>query len=218
MKRSILSLIAVTALLFTACKKDKDNNPGGKGDTYQPTTAGSVWKYRNTLKIGNQTELDTTTTTMTATKKTINGKSYFVATSNDGGDNYETYLSFNNDVYSTIMDDIIEGENVEFEYLNANKAINDSWNKDFTFEGEEGDINARFKTTIVEKGISKTVLEKAYTNVIHSKIEVQFKAGNEYTTISQVDFYTAKGVGIIGMYTGVGANTYKSELFNYTIK
>jgi hypothetical protein len=219
MKKSILSLIAITTLLFTACKKDKENNPGGKGDTYQPFTAGSVWKYRTTFKIEGEDRLDTTINTMTAATKTINGKTYHVANSTDGTENEESYIGINNDVYSTIMYDAVAGGQLEYEYLNTNKAKGESWQKDFQIEDGEETYDVRIKTTIVDKGINKTVLGKDFNNVIQSKIELSFKVNGTYVPASSVDFYAAKGIGIIGIYSKAGNDViFKSELFNYTIK
>ncbi|RYZ99221.1 MAG: hypothetical protein EOP47_17370 [Sphingobacteriaceae bacterium] len=219
MKKSILILTAITALFLGACKKDKTNNPTPGNDTYQPFSTGSQWKYRETSIIGETTTLDTSVNTMTAEVKTISGKQFHVATAASSSDTVESLIGLNNNIYSTIMNDEVAGGAIEYQYLNESKPVNDTWQTDFQIEDGEDVFDARLKTTIVEKGISKTVLDKNYTNVIHTKVELQFKVAGNYVGISYVDFYIAKGVGIIGIYSTVQNKVvFKSELFNYTIK
>ncbi|GAA4334777.1 hypothetical protein GCM10023149_42350 [Mucilaginibacter gynuensis] len=224
MKKSLLALVAITTLFFGACKKDSNkpgdsNNNGGGGDTYQPFTTGSVWKYRSTFLGGEAPELDTTISTMTDKTKTFENKKFHIVNSTDGTENYEEYLGLNDHVYSTYMYDAGLGESIEFAYLNDSKAKGDSWVVAKTYETEEGNIDAQIKTTIVEKGINKTILDKQYSNVIQTKVEVQYKVQNNWVTLTSIDFYAAKGVGVIGIYSSIqGELTFKSELFNYTIK
>ncbi|WP_147238751.1 hypothetical protein [Mucilaginibacter hurinus] len=217
MKKSILILTAITTLFLGACKKDKDNKPGG-GDTYQPFTKNSVWKYRNTIKVLGNTITDTTTNTMTDTVKTFNGKKFYVVTSADNSDTSSTYIGLNNNVYSTYIEAGDEGV-LEIAYLNDTKAVGESWETTATMEIEGEEVEAKIKTTIVEKGISKTILDKAYNNVIHTKVELQVKLGENFQTLSTSEYFVAKNVGIIGNYVKQGGvEVSKSELFNYTIK
>ncbi|MBE9586866.1 hypothetical protein IM792_20625 [Mucilaginibacter sp. JRF] len=222
MKKAIYTLLAISALFFGSCKKDDNNNPGGGSgkDTYQPFSAGSEWKYRTEVNLGEGEPLvDTSINTMTAETKTINNKKFYISKSVNGGETEETYLGLNNNVYSTIMNDEVAGMELEFAYLNDSKAVNDSWESLFTIEDEDGDIEARLKTTIKEKGISKNVLGKNYSNVIHTVVETGFKVGNEWVSISQMDFYIAKGVGMIATYGSVNnKQVAKTELMSHNIK
>lgn len=220
MKKTIFTLATIATLFLGACKKDNDdnNNPGGKGDSYQPLTAGSVWKYRNT-SFGEGASVDTSTNTMSAQTKTLNGKTYHVLNSVTGEETSEGYIGVNGSLYSMYYEAGL-GEALELTYLDDSKKAGDSWTKDIEIEDGEDSYAVKVKTTIVEKGISKTVLDKNYSNVIHSKIEMQIETEeNEWETISSLDFYAAQGIGIIGIYTKFGdEDTSKSELFNYTIK
>ncbi|MCC8410604.1 hypothetical protein LJ707_16795 [Mucilaginibacter sp. UR6-1] len=222
MKKIIYTLLAASALFLGSCKKDNDNNPdnGNGKDTYQPFTAGSEWKYRTEVDLGEGGLIaDTSVSTMTAQTKTINNKKFYVTKTVDNEGTEETYLGLNNSVYSTIIHDEVTGMDLEFAYLNETKAVNESWETLFTIEDPDGDIQARLKTTIKEKGTSKTVLGKNYSNVIHTRVETGFKVNNNWVTISYLDFYIAKGVGMIATYGTVqDEQVSKTELMSYNIK
>src|SRR5687768_11675653 len=49
-----IGALALSCLLFSCQKEssDSEEQSGGMGDDYQPTTAGSVWNYKSTT-IGN---------------------------------------------------------------------------------------------------------------------------------------------------------------------
>ena len=217
MKKTIFILSAITTLFFAACKKDNDKNTGN--NTYQPFGNGSEWKYRNTSS-GEAGGVDTTVNTMTAQTKAINGKTFHVLNSVTGSDSEETYIGLHNNIYSTFVNSGFDAEEgLEIAYLNDTKAAGESWTVNTTVEDEGEELEVRIKTTIVEKGITKTVLNKAYSNVIHSQVELQAKFGAEFFTISQTDYYTAKGVGVVGIYVSNGeTEILRSELYSHTIK
>ncbi|RVU01786.1 hypothetical protein EOD41_07460 [Mucilaginibacter limnophilus] len=220
MKKTIFTLAAVATLFLGACKKDKDdnNNPGGKGDSYQPVTAGSVWKYRNT-SFGEGASVDTSTNTMLAETKNVNGKTYHILNSVTGDETSQGFIGVNGSVYSMYYEAGLN-EAIALTYLNDAKNAGDNWTEDLVVQDGETEFTVKVKTTIVEKGISKNILGKNYSNVIHSKVELQVELEEgEWETLSQLDFYVAKGVGIIGIYSKFGdEDVSKSELFNYNIK
>jgi hypothetical protein len=218
MKKIFYTILAASALFLGACKKDDDNNPGGN-DTYQPFSVGSEWTYRNEFTFGQVTDVDTTTSVMSAVTKTLNNKVFHLVLEGQGEDADSTFVGYNNNVYSTLMYDEATGEDLELAYFDASKAAGQSWTSAFTYQDGEDTINAQLKSTIVEKGISKSILNKNYKDVIHSKIEVQIKTGNTWTTVSTFEFYAAKNIGIIGMYNIVpNVATVKAELLSYKIK
>ncbi|MEO6148580.1 MAG: hypothetical protein ABIP28_00385 [Mucilaginibacter sp.] len=217
MKKAILILTAITTLFLGACKKDKDNTPGDSG-TYQPFTKNSVWKYRTTTQVGGVALVDTTTNTMADSTKTLNGRTFHITLSTDGDDTTSVYIGLNNHVYSTFFN-IDEDNAFEIAYLNDTKAAGESWEAATTVDIDGDEVEAKLKTTIVEKGISKTIADKPYSNIIHSKVELQAKLAGTFQTISTIDYYVAKNIGVVGTYVKVGtAETAKSELFSYTIK
>jgi hypothetical protein len=223
MKKTLLTLITLTTLNFAACKKDEDGLPDGSSATYQPFSAGSIWKYRNTSASLNETPVistDTTVNSMTADTKKIENTIYHLLKSKTGEDNEEVYFSFNNHIYSTYENNDLTGFAMNLPYLNDQLEVNGTWITPLMID-EPGDaiIEAQVKGTIVEKNITKNVLGKNYTNVIHSKMELQYKEAGQYQTGVTFDFYIAKGVGIVAIYVKLLDNEVsKSELFDYTIK
>ena len=216
MKKNILTLIAIISI-FSACKKDNAGTPGGSGE-YQPFTANSTWSYRNETTVdigipGIHGVVDTTVNTMTATVKVLGGKTFHLLNSVTSGEAEEGYIGFNNGIYTSRG--MQEGEFVEFDYLDETKAAGYS----SVTPVEVEDAEAQLKTTVVEKGIKKTILGKAYSNVIHTKIETQAKENGGFKTIASVEFYIAKGVGLIALYTSFnGIQLNKSELISADIK
>jgi hypothetical protein len=213
MKKNILTLIAIISI-FSACTKDNEGTPGGSGE-YQPLTVNSTWSYRNetTAEIGIPGVVDTTVNTMTATTKIFDGKTFHLLNSVTSGETEEGYIGFNNNIYTTRS--VQEDEPVEFDYLDETKAAGYSSVTPLEVE----DAEAQLKTTVVEKGINKTILGKAYSNVIHTKLETQMKQNGVFKTVAAVEFYIAKGVGIIAIYTSFNGNQLtKTELINVIIK
>jgi hypothetical protein len=225
MKRTLLTLTTLLILFFGACKKDNSNTPGGNtgNDTYQPLSAGSTWKYRTTTVSpipGDNTEtLDTTENTMTAEIKKIGTKNYHVLKSVDNDGTTKTYLNFEDHVYSTIQLDDESDKQFDLPYLNDNVAAGTSWTTGLDLSDAENQIDARLKTTIAEKGISRVILGKSYTNLIHSNVELQVKINGTYTTQFTQEFYVAKGIGVVAIYANTGGKVIlKSEIFSYKIK
>ncbi|WP_143822258.1 hypothetical protein [Mucilaginibacter pedocola] len=219
MKKYILSAIAITTLLFSACKKDNDNKPGDNvTGNYQPLTTGSTWSYRNEgIALGEgEAEVDTTVNTMTATTKVFNGKTFRELKSVSGTETTNSYFGIDNHFYYNHT--VVDAANAELElpYLNDEKAVNDSWTVPVVIEEAP---ESQIKGTIVEKGISKTILGKTYNNIIHTKLELQSKDEGQYVTVFTFDFYVAKNIGVVGVYTSYdGAQLSKSELISHNIK
>ncbi|MFA6247026.1 MAG: hypothetical protein WC615_08795 [Mucilaginibacter sp.] len=216
MKKNILTLIAIITV-FSACKKDNNNNPGNSTGDYQPTTAGSAWTYQNEASVIDDVNADpditTVVNTMTGTTKVFNGKTFHVINTVDDGSTAENYFGINGHIYTSRSAD--DDGAVEIDYLDDSKDAGYSSITNLQIQGAD----ARLKTTVVEKGITKTILNKAYSSVIHTKLETQVKDGANYTTTAAVDFYVAKGVGIIAIYTSINnIQLSKSELKSYVIK
>jgi len=218
MKKHILTLIAVISIL-SACKKDNNNNPGG-GDTngdYQPVTKGTNWTYETEYYgLENSVDKETSVNTITGETKTIDGKKFYEVKMISEGDEETEYIGINNHVYSTLT---FDGEDsFELPYFIDNKAVNESVVTPLT--AQEG-FELQLKTTITEKGISKAILGKTYTNVVHTVTETQAKqtGAANFTTTSTTDTYLAKGVGVIAIYSKTPTkNVLKSELKAYVIK
>jgi hypothetical protein len=212
MKKNILTLIAIISI-FSACTKEK-GAPGGSGD-YQPLTANSTWSYRNESLIeeGMPTEVDTTINTMTATTKVFDGKTFHLLHSVTAGINEDSYLGYNNHIYTAR--NLEEDGIVIYDYLDETKAA--GFSEIMPFSGLDKD--AQIKTSVVEKDINKTILGKAYSNVIHTRLETQIKETDEFKTVSTIDFYIAKNIGVIATYTDFdGTQISKTEMISADIK
>jgi hypothetical protein len=226
MKSKFLALIAITALCFTACKKDVSVIPVDEevklGDTYQPFTRDSKWIYYSVTHIPgtlNQTRVETNTITMNGMLYLFDQKEYHIAKSSSSLDPNLTdvFLGLNNGIYSTRETDDASGQSFEMPYLNPDVASGTSWITAVNLIGVA--IQMQLKTTVMEKGISRLVKGKNYENVIHSQVEVQYKINNAFQTMFYYDFYVAKGIGMIAFYTRTPtADLTSSELTSYTIK
>jgi hypothetical protein len=211
MKKIILTLLVVSAL-FSACKKDSNNQPKPVAETYQPLTAGSTWKYLST----SDGERDTATNTLTGETKIINNKTYYTVTSVSTGEAPEkVYFNVDNKVYSIIQTDAETGEQLELQYLKEDAAIGSSW----TSPIPGSSLPAQMVGNVVEKGINKTINSKTYSNVIHTRLLVQVDSGQGFETFMTYNFYVAKGIGLIGIYGDLGGNPIvNTELLSYNIK
>ncbi|GAB2697938.1 hypothetical protein GCM10027037_22650 [Mucilaginibacter koreensis] len=223
MKKLLFSLTALSVLFFASCKKDDNQKPGDDtAGAYQPVTNGSTWSYRNTFNaIPDVTagSVDTTVTTMTAGTEKIGNITYHKLNAVSGGTTETSYLGYNNGIYSAYMSGEMAMEAMDLPYLDEREAAGESWTNQFTVVDEGETIQLQTKTTVAEKGISKTILGKAYSNVIHTTVDVQLKQAGQYNTVMTYDYYIAKNVGVIGIYTKfMGAERFKSELISATIK
>lgn len=225
MKSKFLTLTAITALLFSACTKDiistkpADETTGGD---YQSFTRGSSWQYQTKVYIpgtDNQTETETSTITMTDGLYYMDNKVFHMAKSTTGNTTENAYFGLNDKVYSIrqVDETTSNGESFTLPYLNTDLEVGATWVTAANVPGSLAQIQV--KTTIMEKGISKTIQGKTYTNVIHTKASIQYKINEVFQTQLVYDFYMAKGVGMIGIYAktpeGPLADT---ELTGYLIK
>jgi hypothetical protein len=227
MKQLILFLIIGVALFTAACKLDKpDLSKGGSAastaESYQPINKGTSWTFKQTTTDNlSHVEVATQTTTITGDTKTFNNKLYYVGLSTSDTLSGNAYYSYNNGDYryrtAILGTDII----IEYLYLKDNATIGQIWTAPVTDNGTVNTIPAQIIGDVEEKGISKTVSGKEFANVIHTKILFQYNVTGAFETYQVIDFYVAKGVGIIEMDTNV-SQPYISHstlaLTDYTIK
>ena len=223
MKKYILSLLAATTLLFSACKKDNNNKPGDNvSGAYQPFTTGSTWSYRNEteavpgLASAAVADIDTTVNTMTDATKVYNGKTFHKLSLVTGTETESTYFSLTDNIYYNHSFNEDADAELELPYLNEQKDVNGTWVTPLVLEGAP---ESQLLGTIIEKNITKTILGKTYNNVIHSRLELQSKVNGPFTTIFTFDFFVAKNIGMVGIYTSYNGKQFaKSELMSYKIK
>jgi hypothetical protein len=223
MKNKFLTLIAISALFFTACKTESVTPTDGaeKGD-YQSFTSGSAWTYRTTTHIpgtNGQNDVETSVITMTSGIYYMDNKIFHKATSVTDNDpnKVPVYYGLNDNVYSMREVDETTGEQFTLPYLNADLAAGANWTTIASIPGSATQV--QLKTTIIDKAIIKTVLGKTYPNVIHSQVDVQYKINNVFQTTLTYDFYVAKSVGMIGIYIKTpAAELAATELVSSSIK
>jgi hypothetical protein len=208
MKKTILMITFFGALTLGACKKNNDqlteNKP--RNDSYQPLTAGSAWTYKNTINVGSGLIGHDSYEASAETKK-IGDKTYIVLKAGNGK---ETYFQQAGNKYSTLVN-LAGNDLLPLEYLDVSATAGTTWTNSVGLY--------QLKTTIVEKNLTKVILGKSYNDVIHTTVEYQEKDGANFKTQLFMDFYAAKGVGII--QTGVSNLQFeisRSELTDYAIK
>jgi hypothetical protein len=209
MKRA-LSFLAILAVTLLGCKKSETEQPEKLGDSYQPVTKGTYWKYDNTAKL----TFGTSVRTMTGETEVFNGKTYykFTAVNEKGGSQSGYYGQSNGDYF--LYDPTFLG-GYEMLYLKENAAVGDTWiHTAATVSG----FNHRISGKIVDKGIVYVVGGKTYNNVIHTQIITQQSAAGSdvFTNIQTLDYYIAKGIGIIEASESTGASGIK--IMEYAIK
>lgn len=232
MKKIGLFFLSALILIAAGCKldppiypdgTDTTNNPGtvtppnNSATGYQPTTKGSTWKYTTTVDATTLVQ----TTTMTGATLKINNKLYYAATTTLDADKGYTYYYHENDSYSYRSDMISPDLVIEYIYLKDNWDIGKTWIAPITDSGLLNGFPAQIIGKIVEKDITKAVGGKTYNNVIHTHLELQYNTTGSFVTYQDIDYYIAKGVGIVYIVTKNSTNstgTNTTTLTDYTIK
>lgn len=215
---------ALLPLLLAGCKLDKPDLSGttpmdslGTGgnlsNTYQPVSKGTYWKY---IYIFNGVT-DSMTSTMTGNSIVINGRTNYEGISilhSQPSVPVTGYLSNSGHIYINLSED----PEVDLYYLNDTTAAGSGWTVPINPSGKLEDIPGQFVGKIIEKGISKTVGGKTFTNVIHSQVELQYDYGTGFSTALTYDNYCAKGVGLIEIDSNGEGIAVTETLFDYSIK
>lgn len=214
MKQGLVAILFLITLGIFGCKKDKTEGPSS--NDYLPLTNGSVWKYSYGSDGGHT---DTLTITMTGGTTKINGKTYYDVTSTYKQGFSQGYFYAGNHFYATRT--VALGSNVamEFQLLNDTASVGYHWKASPTDDGKVGGMPAQTVNTIIEKGISRVENGRTFTDVIHTRVELQYDYGSGYQTYITYDFYLAKGVGLIESDANTLDSFFETEsLFGYTIK
>ena len=210
----------VVSLVFISCQRDPVSpNPqtGGNNSatSYNPTTVGSWWKYKDSTTGG------LSTTTIANRTKTINGILYSAMVSDMAPDtawassaqpNYYTYAK-------GISPNTGASYDILFHYLNDTASVGYSWR--YT-AGQGNGFTAYIRTTILERNISMTVAGKSYNNVIHTRVLWTYDVVGTLMDAMVYDYFIAKGVGIIKVrsegLTLLAGFKGCSDLIDYGIK
>jgi hypothetical protein len=228
MKKINLALLVFFASLFLiSCQKEVSTELGpqtggtgagsGNKTSYNPTTSGSWWKYKDTASGMISTD------TMLKRTNTINGIVYtamigqnamlkdtaWVASPQPNYYMYEKGVSPNTGASYDML----------FHYLNDTAAVGSNWQ--YT-AGQGNGFTALIQTTIVERNISLTVAGKSYSNVIHTRLVLTYDVYGSSLDAMAYDYFTAKGIGIIKVrsegLTLLSGFKACSDLVDYSIK
>jgi hypothetical protein len=224
MKTSLVFLALL--FIFSSCKKDDAPKDNPSNETYVNTNAGSTWTYRQT-DMANNNSTSEYTITSTANDTTIDSRKYHVYTYSYGGSGYLGIEGHEYYQYDSIP--ITGGVNIQRLYLKDNAAKDDTWKQDFNLQIQElqgATIQLTVQNKVVEKGITKTVNGKEYSNVYHVSTSLSSSAIPSTALASTIDSYYAPGYGLIENTTQVELNylglvkqvNFKTELTSADLK
>ena len=232
MKKALLLLLIIPGLFITGCKLDApDFSKTGKGtdagtgtntgtgttnnsDSYQPVTKNTYWKYSGVV-AGNTV---TQTQTVTGDTATFNNKTYYAVKveSTATGNDISYYYHGNNDY---TMRSTSAGFTVEYLYLKDNYEIGKTWTAPMTDDSTLNSVPAQIIGKIVEQGLAKTISGKKFINVVHTQLLVQYDLGNGFETVQTLDYYIAKGIGIVEADSSSPSGVSSTSLItDYSIK
>jgi hypothetical protein len=208
MKQLLFGTLA-SALLFTACKKSKDDNTA-PADKFMSTSAGSTWNYAYVDNNNAANNYDYTRTS-TTTDTSINAKSYHKYSLSTGGSEY--YAISGSDYYTyAALPAQLGGTNVENLYLKDNAPAGTNWSQVFNIDYMSIPLAVTANNTIAEKGISRIVNGTTYNNVIKVTTTLTPPSIPGVTVTTNLTYYYAPKVGliedhIVAHIEGLGAPT-----------
>jgi hypothetical protein len=213
MKDTLIVFLALSAF-FLSCKKPSSTTEE-PSEKYLSITANNTWNYQQTNNAGTTPIVSNYTLTSTSKDTSINSKSYHIFNLSTGGKQYVNISG--NDYYQ--YDSLSFAGTafaVERLYLKDNAAVNTNWtqNVNVSVPGLPIAVPITLNNTITEKGISRTLNNVTYTNVIHVQTittSLVIPAGSFNTTINS---YYAPKYGLIENTT-VGILNYAG--FNQNI-
>lgn len=191
-----LILALITVGLCASCTDDDPDPTNPSATSYMTLTVGSSRSYE--LK-NNTPPVATTNYTVTATNRdtTVNGRTYRVFSTSSGGSEY--YAQTGSDYYTyQILPIAVGTTNVEILFLKDNASVGATWvaaTAPLTVPGIPIPLTITINNTLAEKGITRTVNAKTYTDVIKvtSTIAVTGLPG----VTSAIEYYYAPKYGLI---------------------
>ena len=219
MRSKISVMVAVIAIIFSSCEKDRSEengqlpgaatniiNPGGgsgggaannagcKDCIYYPVCSPSVYKYADT-GLGSPTG-SVNSYTLTYVKDTaLDSKTYKKFSITGQG---PTFFNCSAGVSTSIIlgGTTQNGNTVSYAkvtVLKENAPVNTSWVDSLTTSGQ----TALYTYTIVSKGLPRTVAGINYADVIHVHEQTTINLMGTTIPAGQSEYYYAKGIGLI---------------------
>lgn len=179
-----------------SCKKSS-SDPVTATVKYQSFTSGNTWTYETQNNI--TATISSNITTSSNRDSIISGKTYHVFTNSNGSAN-EYYNITSNDYYTfRDLSAVLGISPVETIYLKDNVNAGASWSEtvNVPLPGVPTTVPVVFTNTITAKGISKTVNNKLYSDVIHITTTVAVTGLPAGSVISDIQSYYAPKYGMI---------------------
>lgn len=191
--------IGVSALIFVSCGKKStgpENPPAA--ESYLTTSTGSSWTYQQTDASGTTPKTAQYTVTSTSKDSTIGSKSYHVYNYSYGGNQYLNTMGSAYYQFDSLPGGI--GKVFERLYLKDNLAKEGTWSQDVDVNVSLSGIPITLKITltnkIADKGVTREVNGKSYTDVIHVTTSLSSTSIPTGLT-SAIDSYYAPKFGLI---------------------
>jgi len=200
MKHALLSVLTLS-IVSLSCKKDSNPTtpPVTPVDKYLTLTTGSSWSFD---KVSNPSSASPVTTSYSITSSsrdtTINAKQYHVFTNNNGGAN-EYYYNNINDYYTyRTLPAEFGGNFVEIIYLKDNAPVGATWTQTYPITYSGVPFSLTLNNKIEERGLTKTVNGKDYTDVIRVSTNITATGISiPYTLTNEINYYYAPKYGSI---------------------
>lgn len=225
MKTAICFLSII--VIFSACKKNDSGSTGNSStNVYVNTNAGSSWNYQQIDSSGASPNTSNYTVTSSPNDTTINNRKYHVYSYSYGGSQYLS--NSGSDYYQFDSIPVTGGSNIERLYLKDNISVGNTWSQNFNLTIPDFPLPVALVVTnkIVEKGISMTVNNIAYSDVIHVSTSLSSPLIPPSSFTSSIDSYYAPKFGLIENtskihldYSGLTENVNsKTELMSSDLK
>lgn len=204
-KRFCLPILFVLAIFMVRCKLDAPDMTGFVStiDGNQPLTKGSTWTYVQSYSNGHTFN---DTITMNGSRAVINGRTYYAATEKADTATSTTYFYQGNNEYRIRSSVMGNGYLVEYLYLKDDVAIGQTWTAPVTDNGKLSGFPAQIIGSVLQRDTTMTIGSITFNHVTHTQLQLQYDLGIGlgFTTYQLIDFYVARGIGIIETDTNAG--------------
>jgi hypothetical protein len=203
MKKLLLPAFAL--ILFSQCKKSNDKPVA---TDFLPLNVGTNWTYISNGATSKLTVTNKDTVALSRTYKVVNDTNGPNQYHGKSGNDYYRFASFQGFLPN----------GVEELYLKGDQNVNGTWQFVVNVMFGTIPIPVTAKYTILEKGITKNVQGKSYSDVVHVSLALSSALGNN----GGGDFYYAKGIGMISSTLNIvvpgNSTSNTTELVSYEIK
>lgn len=212
--KSLLLPFCLIIFLITGCGKDDTTpDPNPQAETYITTSANSTWNYQESDNIPPQS-VSNYTITSTNRDTTISGKIYHIYSDSDGENRFLNVTGHDYYQYDSLPLGLGAGV-FERLYLKDDIAVGANWVESLTVDipSLPIPIPLTITNTVAEKGISRTVNNIEYKNVIHVSTSISSALIPAASLTTNISSYYAPKFGLIENsnvvaldYLGVTAN------------